>query len=151
MTGLLAAQAGAGILVSGIAYRVPFSQAKATADYIHRDNLDTKVIVADPDYAVSTVAGYLDRPVLFANGRRAGTSVVWDSKCCIPQNPSTMELALAKATELHEDVLVLLNYVPASMDYRMREIASFQGAIVEDENYHLYLMRQENGSSGARR
>lgn len=140
LTGLLAIHAVAGILVSGIAYVVPFSQAKATADYIRAARLDTMYIVGDPDYAISTIAGYLDRPVFFVSGHRMGTTVVWDSMCCLPQNHSTLKLALNKAAELQEDVLVLLNYVPTPMDYRVREIASFQGAIVEDENYHLYLV-----------
>jgi hypothetical protein len=148
ITGLLAIQAIVGALVSGIAYNVPFSQAKATADYLRASKLYTTPIVADPDYAISTVAGYLDQPVFFVSGHRMGTSVVWDSMCCVRQNQLTLQSALNRATDSREDVLVLLNYVPVPIDRRIQEIASFQGAIVEDENYHLYLVRYKDVGSG---
>lgn len=144
LTGLLTVQAVSGILVSGFAYAMPFSEARATADYLRATKLDELLIVGDPDYAVSPVAGYLDRPLLFVSGLRMGTSVVWDSRCCVSQNPSTIPLALDEAVKRQQDVLILVNYIPSPMDSRVREIASFQGAIVADENYHLYRIRYKD-------
>jgi hypothetical protein len=147
LTALLTVQAVSGVLVSGFAYATPFSEARATADYLRSAKIDGLLIVGDPDYAVSTVAGYLNRPILFVSGMRMGTSVVWDSMCCVQNNPSTIPLALEEAAKRQQDVLVLVNYIPSPMDNRVREIASFQGAIVADENYHLYRIRYRDVAS----
>jgi hypothetical protein len=129
-----------GLIVCVVTWIVPFSQARAAADYIRTAHLNTLLMIGDSDFSVSPIAAYLDQPFFFVSGQRMGTFIVWDSKCCVLQNHGVLESAVAKARDQQQNVLVVLNYPSSPSPQGVREIASFQGAIVEDENYHLYLV-----------
>jgi hypothetical protein len=55
-----------------------------------------------------------------------------------------MQLASESAARIHQKVLVILNYPAAQLGPGVSEIASFQGAIVPDENFFLYLVQPPN-------
>jgi hypothetical protein len=145
--GLLAGQVIAALIASAIAFKVPFSQAKATADFLRSKHMDRMFIVGDPDFAVSSIAGYLGRDIYYPEGDRMGSYVIWDRRRTFPTAPA-LELARTKAAERHQDVVLLLN----APDPAAREIASFTGAVVRFENYYLYLVppekQKEISSSG---
>jgi hypothetical protein len=56
-------------------------------------------------------------------------------------------VASDRARELQADVLLISNYELTPMTHPVREIASFQGAIVEDENYHVYVARYKGNAA----
>lgn len=141
LTGVLALHALVAVGAVSIAYRAPFSQSKAVADYLRSQHLDNMFLVGDEDYSVASVAGYLDRDIYFARGERLGSFVVWDAGRMAPREYSVLELGKRKAVELHQDVIVILNYRPAVVDTSIQNIASFDGAIVADEDYFLFLVR----------
>lgn len=64
LTGLLAISALAGLLTLMSEF-VPFSQARAAALFIQRGNLADPFLIGSRDAQVSSVAGYLGRPVYY--------------------------------------------------------------------------------------
>ena len=53
-----------------------------------------------------------------------------------------MAAASEMAGRLHRKVLVVLNYPAEAVGKNVKEIASFQGAVVPNENYTLFVVGQ---------
>jgi len=136
--GLLAGQVIAALIASVIAFKVPFSEAKVASDFLRSKRMENMFIIGDADFAVSSIAGYLNREIYYPRGDRMGSYVLWDNKRTRPQEP-ILELARRRAADQHQDVLVILNV----RDPSAHEIASFQGSIVGSEDYYLYLIQTE--------
>ena len=100
--------------------------------------MDNMFIIGDSDFAVSSIAGYLNREIYYPRGDRMGSYVIWDERRTRPTEP-ILELGRRRAAEQHQDVLVILNV----RDQSAHEIASFQGSIVDSEDYYIYLMQTE--------
>jgi len=136
--GLLGVQVIAALIASGIALKVPFSEAKAAANYLRAHRMDSMFIIGDPDLAMSPIAGYLNREIYYAQGNRMGSYIIWDAKRTRPTEP-VLELGRRKAAELQQDVLVILNV----RDPSAHAIASFEGGIVRYEDCYIYLIQTE--------
>jgi len=134
----LAVQVIAALIASLIAVQVPFSEAKAAASYLRANRMDNMFIIGDSDFAVSPIAGYLNREIYYAQGNRMGSYVIWDAKRNRPTE-SALELGKTKAAERHQDVLVILNV----RDQSAHPIESFEGGIVSSETYYIYLIQAE--------
>jgi hypothetical protein len=144
----LVIHAAVGLAASGAALKIPFSQARAVAEFIRANKMDQWIIIGDRDYAVSSVAGYLNRDVYYVTGNRLGSFMIWDKKRHANPAEPVMPFAAKIASEHHHEVLVILSYPSDPFGQGVREIASFTGAVVADENYYLYVVRPvENSSS----
>jgi len=138
LEGLLSVQVIAALVASVIALSVPFSQAKAVSAFLRANHMDHMFIIGDPDFAASSIAGYLNRDFYYPRGDRMGSYVLWDNRRTRPTEP-ILELSKRKAAERQQDVLVILN----TRDASAQEIASFQGSIVAWEDYYVYLVQAE--------
>jgi hypothetical protein len=150
LVGILVLQAAAGALLLAHDTARPFSQGRATAAFLERPEHADALYVGHIDYAVETVAAWTRRPFYYAEHRRFGTYVDWSNL----RRPVTMRQVLDDAVELarreSRNVLLVLNEPPRRMlelgrvelrpDVHARFLASFTGAIVEDENYHVFLL-----------
>jgi hypothetical protein len=144
---VLAIHVGVALIASAIAFKVPFSQAKATAEFLRSQHMDGMFIVGDPDAPLLTLAGYLHREIYYLRGDRMGSYVIWDGKRLIDPKQSALQAGLAKAAERQEDVLVIVTRAAQSSDPSIHEVASFQGSIVGSEDYYVYLVQHDRGSS----
>lgn len=111
-----------------------FSGGRDMADIIRRSGGDAP-IVGDIDYAASTVAGYLNRPIHFATSRSTGTFIIWNGERSDVGPSGVIDLAASLAVQ-HPRVLLLLNYPLESAHARF--LACSADAIVADEVFHLY-------------
>jgi hypothetical protein len=141
--GLLVVQVTAALIASAIALKVPFSQAKNTANFLRANHLDKMFILGEFDAPLATVAGYLGRDIYYPRGDRMGTYVIWDTKRLATPKKPMLELGKEKAAERHEDVLVILNHPSPVEDASAQEIASFTGSVVGSEDYYIYRARYE--------
>jgi hypothetical protein len=135
---LLVLQLAAAGIASAISYRVPFSQAQATVEYLRANHLDKMFIVADRDYPLISVAAYLDREVYYPRGDRMGSYVIWDRARLYDPREPILRIAREKAFLEQQDVLLILNYPLQGADPRVRTLAFFTGSIVGDEDYAIY-------------
>jgi len=119
----------------------PYSNGSAAAQFIRKQGWETDPILGMPDYSASTVVGYLgvDR-IYYANGRRWGSFVVWDSKRL---GPIDLEAVMHDADQLGPSVTIIaaegepLN--PTVLErHGFRLAARFEGAVVAEENYLIY-------------
>jgi len=137
ITGLLVLHVALAIVALRSDFSHPFSNSKRVADYLRAQGLQDIYIVADRDTIVSPITAYLDHPVYYPRGDRAGTFIIWDQTRLNAAPHDSFLLARRKATERKQDVLVITNTkqdVPADI----KLLAEFTGSISEDENYFLY-------------
>jgi hypothetical protein len=152
LTLLLAAQAAAGLLAVWLEQRYTFSMGRATADYLRQQDLDAYPMVAEPDFAATTVLGYLGKKsAWFPRGERPGSFVVWDMK----RRPAVTDSAvLAGADSIsrsgHDTVVVLVNreLEPEGAGAELTPVASFTGGVIANEDSYIYLLIPDDSRIG---
>ncbi|WP_287128258.1 hypothetical protein [Candidatus Cyanaurora vandensis] len=113
---VLGVQAVAGVLAFSLDVRYPFSTAQAMARLIQQQDPDW-LLVGSRDYALSPVAGYLDRAIYYPESGRFNRFVVWDRER--QQELSFTDLAqraTAMADQQQKSVLLVVNYVPITFN-----------------------------------
>ena len=58
----------------------PYSQSRNAATWIETMHLEDKFLMGSPDWAASSVAGYLQRPIYYLDCECFGTHVVWNEQ-----------------------------------------------------------------------
>ena len=123
-----------------------FSQGKRTAEYIKAKDLKDMIMVGDPDYAVSTVVGYLEKKeVFYSKGSRFGSFVRWDkARTHGVSNEGIVKEASALSTKYMQDVLIIMNRaleIEIVEQYQLTLLSDFTGSTIGDEGFHLYMLR----------
>jgi hypothetical protein len=130
--------------------RRPFSQARAVGERLRDPVFEGTLLLGSIDYAAQPIAAFVDRPIWYPEIGRFATFMDWsDRRRMVP-----VEQALQDALDLFEehgrDVVLVLNYTPhvkpgqslaLGKDGELLYLEAFTGAIVPDENYHLYRLR----------
>lgn len=147
LTALFAIHAIVGIGATAEAFARPFSESKVTAQFLKTHHLDKMFIVGETDSFASSVVGYLDRAIYYYDERRMGSFVLWARP--YPPKESVLDVAANKAAERREDVVAILNERPSTVPTNVHELASFEGGIVGDENYYLYLIQYKKSPEAA--
>ena len=145
---ILTLQVFAGLFSSCLSWIYPFTAGKAVAQYIREQKLEDHVIVGDRDWALTTVAGHLGRPLYHLASHRWGTYVIWNNE----RNPLLKSAQLIAdvnrlAREHHKDVLVVLNYELLKPG-NLVKLKEFTRSVNLDENYYLYRCPAEKGRAG---
>lgn len=142
---LLATHVVAGVIVYAADVRQPFSNAPAVAAQLQGVVSPQTVIVGNVDYAASAVAGLLQHPIYYPMSGRDSTFIIWDGDrpCRTPPQCLPVDELIASArsrgqAESEPTVLLVLNY--SISDARALLVASFEGAIVRDENFWVYRL-----------
>jgi len=152
LTLLLVAQAVAGLMAVWLEHRYTFSMGRATADYLRQQHLDAYPMVAEPDFAATTVLGYLGKEsAWFPRGERQGSFVIWDMK----RRPAVTDSAVVAAADSisrsgHDTVVVLVNREldPDAAGTELRPVASFTGGVIYNEDSHIYLLIADESRIG---
>jgi hypothetical protein len=147
LVSLLVIHVAVAVIASAIAFKVPFSQAKATAEFLRAKHMDGMFIVGDPDAPLLTLAGYLHREIYYLRGDRMGSYVIWNGKRLVDPKQSPLQAGMAKAAERQEDVLVIVTRPTQVFDASIQEVASFEGSVVGSEDYYIYLVKYEKASA----
>lgn len=116
--------------------RYPFSGSREMAEYIKAEKLVHRPIIADIDFEVSPVAGYLDTPFYYLSNLRKETYIRWS----IARNGADPEAIKAYIKDVSErsayKPLFLFSY-PAK-DPGLKLLKSTIPSTVMYERYYLY-------------
>lgn len=127
----------------------PHSQGRNVANWIEQNRLSDALIIGSPDAPVSTVAGYLMRPIYYLECECRGTYVVWNSRrqSKLPDDEIVHRILRAIDSSGRNEALLILNreLTPQQETAAPRLLfepqAKFTGAIRRDENYVVYRVR----------
>ncbi len=136
---ILLLQFYAGAAASVMDWVNPFTAGKAAANYIKTQDLDDHVIIGDEDYVLTTLSGYLGKPVYHLSICRMATYVTWNRERQRTVEPrEIVETANMLQTE-GKKVLVALNYELEPCEQgNLRKINQFTESVTKDEVYYFY-------------
>jgi hypothetical protein len=141
--GLLAINAFGGLFTLASEVQ-PFSQARNTATWLKKNNLADAFLIGSKDSKVSSVAGYLGRPVYYLECECSGTFVIWNRRSLL--SPEEFGRRLARAVglaEQHDAILIRDRPVtpedlgPSAANISLTRLETFAGAFA-DEQYWIY-------------
>jgi hypothetical protein len=138
VTVLFAAHAFAGVLAVRADLQYPFSASKDVAQFLKEHHMTDMVMIGSRDYAASSVAGYLNRALYYAESDRLGTFMVWKPGRRSVSSGELIRKAENFAALEQRDVLLILNYDLGPEADDLVKIRSFDQSIVKDERYVLY-------------
>ena len=143
--GLLAVNALGGVLMLSSEVTT-FSQSRNAAAWIERSGLAGMQLIGSRDAQVSSVAGYLGRPIYYLECECKGTFVVWNGSRKSPLSAEQFRERLMRALDHFERrEAILIRNAPLALDAKEQEqfgvsvelLQSFTGATT-DENYWIY-------------
>ncbi|NIM61866.1 MAG: hypothetical protein GTO30_09480 [Acidobacteria bacterium] len=128
--------------------RRPFSHARNVAALLETDEWREHPVIGHVDFATEPIAVWLDRPLYYVEQRRFGTFMDWSFKRKDATTDFVIRDAIRMARDEGREVMLVLNYggnVELGHEMAvdgavMRHTHRFEGAIVPDENYYLYVI-----------
>jgi hypothetical protein len=145
-TVILSLQLLAGGFAYGMDWVFPFSQAQATSQFIQQQPMTELALIGDRDWAALTVSGFLDQPLFYPASDREGTFLIWNDQRRDRALPEVIERSQQHLITQQQTGLLILNNALTAPELALfpqtpQIIGQFTGAIVSDENYHLYKIR----------
>ena len=145
LVGVLAVNAMGGALTLGSEFNT-FSQSRNAASWIERNGLANTPLIGSRDAQVSSVAGYLGRPVYYLECECIGTFIVWNKSRESPLSAAQFRERLIRALDrVGRREAILVRNAPITADSESPALPgislillqSFTGAVT-DENYWIY-------------
>ncbi len=127
----------------------PFSAGRNVATWIEENHLDDAFIVGSADAAVSTVSGYLRRPIYYIESESAGSFVEWSTRRRVNLDPAEVGRRLARALAGCDDAILILNHpvaaetVAAAPRLSLTLQQAFTRAVIPRERYFVYRVRRD--------
>ena len=134
-----------GIIAVCMDYRYTFSYGKATAEFIETKEMREMFIVGNKDSAVSTIVGYMgNKSFYYPRSHRLGSFIVWNqTRIHGVSDEQVIQSAKKIESKNGQDVLIILNRMlnPDLISQNsLTELRKFTGAIINSENFYLYLL-----------
>jgi len=121
-------------------WKYPFSASKETAEFIKANKMDEMLLVGDIDWAVSSVAGYLDKEIYYPMSDSFGTFVVWNNARSREKAKGFIDKALALRRSSDQKILLIFNHRIRKSERPLRLVEKFTKAISRSEIYYLYVL-----------
>ena len=143
-TALLALHVAGAAIALAMDQKYVFSSGARAAAVLRARGLADAPMVAEPDYAATTVLGYLDKREAYnPRTRRAGSFVVWnEARAADPADDDVVDYAGDVACRERRDAVVLLNH-PLEQELieraRLRGVAELYDSMIPSENFYVYL------------
>jgi hypothetical protein len=120
---------------------IPFSGSRAAAAIIREKEPPDVLIVGDPDYAMISLCGYLDREVYIASRREPGAFTRVDKRRRgTPLSADELStVVLERLSAEKRDIVLVTNY-PINMPSEMGTLLGVTNSIT-DERYHIFRIR----------
>ncbi len=136
--------------------RWPFSQSRNVANWLERNKLDGALVMAQPDYASSAIAGYWRRPLYYLNCECYGTYVEWKRSrrahaLSLSNTVARVARAMTRGGKREAYLIVNIRAQLERQDYdrdlSFERVAVFQPSIIPTENYVVYrVTRRADGA-----
>jgi hypothetical protein len=119
----------------------PFSQAKNTIGYLKVNHLDSQPLAFDGYNAGPPLSAYSGKKIFYLDIDQYGSFCIWKrSYLPYPRKSLTDEISSSRYNGFKEFILVTNrnNVVNNSAGYSFNKLASFEGAVIEGEDYYIY-------------
>ncbi|MES2778999.1 MAG: hypothetical protein V4651_03780 [Bacteroidota bacterium] len=149
--------AGCGLLYAD--HRAQFSNAKRAAQYIQEKQLNQYPVTGAIDYTLSPLSYWLEKPLYYAETQSYGKYIVWNSKRGRVLSPEILLHETDSLVSAYEKAVVVVSTEVAIRNELFKDfikdtieteqsqwvlLHTFEGALVLDENYYIYLASRKN-------
>ncbi|MGH9547865.1 MAG: hypothetical protein ACRD3W_00760, partial [Terriglobales bacterium] len=152
---VLIVQVAVAVLFFGSDILLPFSTGKKLALWIKSHHLEEMPILGTPDWVVSPMSAWLDRPVFFCERMESGSFLRWDYKTRYPKTDDELYSRVVDAMNLLKiDKCLFVKRSAKPFAYsklRSTELISFPQSMAREEQYSLWRIEREQESSEVRR
>jgi hypothetical protein len=126
-------------------FKAPFSQAKNTIAYLKVNHLDTAFLAVD-GYC-PTLSAYLERKTFFLDNDQNGSFCIW-KRAYIPYPRKSLmdEISSSRYIKNFKTFILISNRdnnVTKDKVWQFNKLASFEGAIIDNENYYVYKVTKK--------
>ena len=160
LTGVLALSVIGALVAYSMDIQYKFSSSKQVANYIKQNKIDTLPMAGMTDFVVSPLSSYLDKKIYYLQMADTGSFIIWSNK---RKDQMSFEETVAAVGEYmdkgHSRVLWVKNSAPQITlpdgkttqemtkailrnDLQLDLINKFEGGIVGDEEYYIYLVQK---------
>lgn len=139
---ILFAQLAAGLVAFSRDLMVPYSASRAASRYIQRQNLEQMLIVGSKDYAVSPIAGYLNKKIYYPERNGLGSFVLFNSQRKEVDSVAVLEQVSQLIQQNKQTILLVLNSEldRSRADLKVSPLSNFTKSLIFNEKYYLYLV-----------
>jgi len=125
--------------------RYPFSSSQRVAEYLHQDGHDESLLVGHADALASAILGSsAQKQFYYPQSKRWSSYIIWDqTRLTAITDQEIIDAARALSRPSGQHLLLVLSQVLDEglvRDNQMSELGTFDGAVVPDENFYLYLL-----------
>ena len=142
MAALLALHVVFALLNVAMEWQEPYSGGKAVAQFIANSDLRDLPVLGDADASVTSVCGYLGRPVYYLTSESWGTFVIWnDKRRDIVGNQDELVRRIQRSPVRGSRSVLVLNYelaAPSLATLDARLVFTTPPAIFADERFWVY-------------
>ena len=117
-----------------------FSNAEKAAAFLSSISFADKKIIGERDAPVSAIAGLLQKDIFYPNSGFTGTYIIWDNTRKEISDSALVKSSNGISLNLNKDIVAVLNHRINTLPINWNLLNSFEGAIVWDENFYIYLI-----------
>jgi hypothetical protein len=140
-TGLLVIHAAVAAVFVAQEQVIPFSGSREAAKIIREREPPDVLIVGDPDYAMISLSGYLDKPIFIASRREMNAFTRVDKRRRgTPLDPNELGAVISERLAAEKRDIVLVTSYPVGIPPAMGTPLGVTNSIT-DERYHIYRIR----------
>jgi hypothetical protein len=133
-----------GVSAAMIDLKYPFSASKDVFEFLKKDKSEDKVLAGDKDYAITSIAGYLNREIYYPRKGDYGTFIIWNIERKKDYDEDTiLNNIYTRFSKAKKDGILVFNYKiqdDLMTKYHLKKIREFKKSIVWDEKFYLYFM-----------
>ena len=131
-----------GIFMYCVDFKQPFSQAKNTISYLTANHLNTQPLMVDGYDAGPPLSAYFGRKIFYLDIDQYGSFCIW-KKAYLPYPRKALMDEISSSTyanKFKEFILITNrnNQVNNSMAFSFTKLATFEGAVINGEDYYIY-------------
>lgn len=162
---ILLVQVPGGVYALAQDFLKPFSHAEALGNFINSSDFEHVIISGSHDYTLIGAAAISNRKFYFPESQKFANYPYWDirRRDDLRDNTTVIKRAYELFQTTGRDVMLVLSKPqfeaitpenikpltgihPATIEFDLRTLGEYSGAIVEDENYLLYMLTHDNSN-----
>ena len=131
-----------GVTAAIIDIKYPFSASKDVFKYLKKEKMEDKVLAGDKDYAITSIAGYLNKEIYYPRKGDFGTFVIWNIERTREYDDEyILKNIFLEFNQVKKDGILIFNYKLKDnlvLKYNLQKMKEFKESIVWDEKFYLY-------------
>ncbi|MFN4150176.1 MAG: hypothetical protein ACK4IX_04470, partial [Candidatus Sericytochromatia bacterium] len=142
ITTILVSQVIAGFIAYYFEFKYNFSQAKEVSLFLEKESLKEYDIIGHYHTSVSSISGFINKPIYYPSVKDYGTNVIWNNKSNNRVSSKSLLSLLENKKKINKNTLLITSYKIEDekllKEHNISLLKEFAPSIVRDESFYLY-------------